>query len=169
MFFPRNEVPAVHDDITTTTESMSHSGATKNVLCLDEEDLESVTSHLTTPTVASSANQHRYYVYTQMQLDEVQVDMARLEEIERGEHLPVSSCPMRFKRNPSTCMSHQVNPSERSYFNQSCRQSVSGYIYSSRNFEQPRKPSARELELINMRQRIQEYEHRARLRFMQDR
>ena len=168
--FPKKiELPAVHDDTTTATGCMSHSGAKKNVLCLDEDDMESVTSHLTTPTVASSANQNRYSVFTQMQLDEVQVDMARLEAIERGERKSPSPHPTYFKSNPTTRMSHQVTPSERSYFNESCGQSVSGYSYSSRSFEQPRKPSARELELINMRQRIQEYERRARVRHMQDR
>ena len=171
----KNELaaPGVREAVTPLA------GTRRNVLCPDEltvtsqltDSAATVTteanqmSYMATPaslsnqndcntTVASSANEKKYSVYTQYQLDELDAELSRFENHQEEDR--------RFKQHV------EVTPSERPFFSQSSAQSFGGNSIIERR-EEPRKPSVRELEVMRMRERLNEIERQDRLRYRQER
>lgn len=164
--------------------NVSSLGTKRNVLCPDEltvtsqltESAATVSSasnqmsYMATPTslpnennyktatVATRANEKEYSAYTQYQLDELDSELLRFESQQGGRQYP---------------RQHNITPyhSERPVsFSQSSVQSFVGdsSIIEERE-EEPRKPSARELEIMRMRERLFDIEREQRLRYRQDR
>jgi hypothetical protein len=153
-------------------------GARRNVLCPDEvtvtsqltESAATVTTSLPNQrrfmsshaslsnenqsyktAVENPANDKKYSVYTQFQLDELDSELSRFENSRR--------------MNPPP---HEVTPSERPVFFQGSAQSIGGNSFTQQE-EEPRKPSVREMEIIRMRERLNDIEHQERLRYRQER
>lgn len=138
-------------DELTVTSQLTESAATVTSVTNERPAYASTNQSTYSSTVPpTSANEKKYSIYTQYQLDELDSELTRFEEQQNDRRYvtPAQDRPASF---------------------QSSAQSFVGGNSIIELEEEPRKPSVRELEVIRMRERLNEIERVNRLRYMEER